>query len=289
MKLSQTQKIRYFIDNWWNNRSPLQELDKTLTMRNFVCADLGSYWSKLNKSSSPSRKLCDLFLMTLPWQKLSTELGGIRLVDVGCGSGNYSLRLLEWSNKTLQSYTGIDIKKDASWEKLSRDNPRFKFMQSDSRDIATHINTRSNFFLACSSLEHFEEDITYFARIKEYVLRQKKPAILISIFPSKACLMLYLAHGIRQYTPRTISKISTLFKDTGYSVLFALGGQESIRLHRNFITIPLLRKIGDLREKKPEEYDQKSFTAIKKDMRTPSRTPVFYALVTHCFGTEKFF
>src|SRR5205823_3432032 len=97
--------------------------------------------------------------------------------------------------------------------------------------------------------------------------------------PSAACLRLYLLHGVRQYTPRTLSTITRLFEDSDVA-LYRLGGRACNRLHYEFITKQLFRR-GDLRAARPEEYERRLAAAIDQDMARPQRSPAFYALVIH--------
>jgi hypothetical protein len=113
--------------------------------------------------------------------------------------------------------------------------------------------------------------------------------IQIHLFPSSAQLKLGLFHGIRQYTLRTISKITRIFNDFSYSVLFGLGGNECNSLHWNFITKPRLARIGDLRETKTNEYNKRLINAIRNDMNKHQKYPTFYALVIHSNWKEKIF
>ncbi len=103
----------------------------------------------------------------------------------------------------------------------------------------------------------------------------------IHLFPAAATLPLYLFHGLRQYTPRTISKITRLFRDAEIS-LYALGGGASKRLHWQYFTWPVLiaRKYT-----KPTfdaaEYEPKLRAAVTEDVAHPSRSPLFWGLVIH--------
>ncbi len=49
------------------------------------------------------------------------------------------------------------------------------------------------------------------AQLRDFAAAINRPSILVHLMPSAACLRLYRHHGLRQYTPRTISKITRLF------------------------------------------------------------------------------
>ncbi len=139
-----------------------------------------------------------------------------------------------------------------------------------------------------SAIEHFENDLIFFKQIRDYVLSYRGSVIQVHLLPSSSCLRLYLFHGIRQYTPRTVSKILKLFKSFSYTLLFRLGGVECNRVHYEFITKPLiLQRIGDLRNLRIQEYDRKVFKAMGQDMKTPQRSPAFYALLIHSNAINK--
>ena len=135
-------------------------------------------------------------------------------------------------------------------------------------------------FVSQSALEHFDDDLVFFDQIRDFVASTRGPVIQIHLVPSQACLRLYLLHGVRQYTPRTLSRATRLFPDGGVE-LYALGGRESNRLHFEFITKPLLIQKRDLRDERPDDYDRRRFQALEADLREPSRSPAFWALVIH--------
>lgn len=89
------QKVLYLLLNWANNLFPYTKNDNSLVIRNFTCQDLQAYWSKLDITSSPTRKLSNLFWLRLPWKEIKQELGKINILDTGCGSGNYGRRLID--------------------------------------------------------------------------------------------------------------------------------------------------------------------------------------------------
>ncbi len=164
-----------------------------------------------------------------------------------------------------------------------------RFYQLDSTNIIDYIPRTTNLFITQSAIEHFDEDLHFFEQIRDFILMTSNNVIQIHLFPSSAQLKLGLFHGIRQYTLRTISKITRIFNDFSYSVLFGLGGNECNSLHWNFITKPRLARIGDLRETKTNEYNKRLINAIRNDMNKHQKYPTFYALVIHSNWKEKIF
>lgn len=277
--LNKFQKQFYLLLNQANNLFPYTNVDNSLIIRDFTCEDLRKYWGSDDITSSPARKLSDLFWMNLPWGKIRKELNEINILDAGCGSGNYGRKLVDWSKNSITSYTGIDVYKDNNWMKLKKYH-NLAFHQCSANNILRYIPEGTNFFMSQSAIEHFNEDLLYFEQIRDYIFSYQRSVIQVHLFPSSTCLRLYRFHGVRQYTPRKVSIITRLFKNFSYTVLFRLGGEECNRLHYEFITKPLLiQGNGDLRDLKTQEYNRKLYKAIKQDMKHPQRFPTFYALV----------
>lgn len=288
--LSTIAKAEYFLFNWLNNGLPYACLDPRLAVRDFACPELATCWPHLPRRASPSRTLSDLFWLTLPWSAIRDELAEVSILDVGCGSGSYGPRLLSWADGQVATYTGTDAHQHEGWAALKAGDRRLRFYQSQAEDFRGTIPDGTNVFISQSAIEHFDEDLTFFRQIRDYVDATRGPVLQIHLAPSQACLRLYHLHGVRQYTPRTLSKITRLFAPDGYAALYRLGGRASNRVHYSFITKPLLIRGGsDLRNEQPEEYDRQLFDAISSDMRHPQHSPSFYALVIHSTWTARIF
>lgn len=287
--LSRFQKALYVLLNLANNMFPYTHIDNSLEIHDFTCKELRKNWNRLNieifpsrKITTPSRKLSELFWLKLPWDNIKEELNEIHVLDTGCGSGDYGRILVDYSDNKISSYTGIDIHKHDNWAKLEKEHPNFKFHQFEGNAISGCIPEGTNFFMTQSAIEHFDEDLSFFKQIRDYTISNQRNIIQIHLFPSSYCLRLYRFHGVRQYTPRTISKITRLFNDYSYAVLFNLGGKESKRLHYEFNTKPLLiQKMEALSDQKIREYDRLLPGAIEEDMKHSQKSPIFYVLVIH--------
>ena len=279
--LSPSGKLAYVLFNWLNNALPNWRVDPRMAIHDFRRADLQSLWPQLQPGSSPSRRLSDLFWLTLPWERIQQELGAIRVLDIGCGSGHYGPRLISWSDSRVASYAGADLQAQPSWTALPQADPRLRFIQADAAELRDAIPIGTNFLMSQSTIEHLDYDLRFFEHIADYVRRLNSPALQVHLCPSAACLKLYWFHGVRQYTPRTLSHITRLFEDA-HIALYALGGRACNQLHYRFITAPLMiwRK-GDLRETRAAEYEQRLRAAIEQDMSVPQRSPAFYALIIH--------
>jgi hypothetical protein len=288
--INRLQKAMYLLLNLINNRFLPQAASPALVIKDFVTAIDDVDWNLSNIKASPSRRLCELFLIKLPWGLIKSELGKINVFDTGCGSGEYGLRLSLFSDNNIDSYVGADIQEHPNWDRVKAICPNYKFYQIDSSNILNHIPRETNLFFTISSIEHFDSDLLYFNQIRKYIVNNAINAIQIHFVPSTICLWLYLFHGVRQYNPRTISKITRLFDEFSYSVLFNLGGKSCNSLCYKFITKPfsILNK-GDLRDTLTQEYDRLLLSAIKEDMKRPQKAPSFYALIIHSNYKNKLF
>lgn len=290
-KVNYLTKALYLLRNWGNNSWFPNNADNRLIIRNFTCDITDQDWSRLKLKSTPSRKLSDLFWLKVPWEAIKSELTHINILDIGCGSGKYGVQLQSYSNNIITNYLGIDAKYNNTWDNLSGEYYKsFRFHQANSNSIEDNVTDTTNLFITQSAIEHFDEDLHFFYQIRDFIQKTSKSVIQIHLFPSAAQLKLGIYHGIRQYTPRTISKITKIFDDLSYAVLFSLGGKECNSLHWEFITKPRsITKTGDLRETKTKEYNKRLNSSIRKDMSKFQKHPNFYALVIHSNWKEKIF
>lgn len=279
--LSKPKKLAYLFLNWVNNLLPYYNVDKRIQFLNFGELPWQKYWDKTFPASSTSRKTCDLFWRSLPWVDISQKLGGaIHIFDTGCGHGNYGERIAEGSHHLIGSYTGVDAKRRPNWEVLEKKHSNFHFIQSSSNDISNLIPKETNLFVTQSAIEHFDQDLLFFEQIRSFIEKVEHPVMQIHLFPAKATLPLYLLHGLRQYTPRTISKITRLFVDRYKFSLYGLGGKASAKLHFRYFTWPVLitRKF-----EKPTfdiaSYEPLLRKAVEKDAQTMPHSPLFWALI----------
>ena len=275
------QKPLYLFLNWINNLFPYTNLDRRIVFKNFGDLPWRKFWDLTYPSSSPARKICDLFWRSLPWGEISKELGGeIHIFDTGCGHGNYGERIAEGSNHLITSYTGVDAKKRLNWAVLEEKHPNFHFIESSSNDISTLVPPRANLFVTQSAIEHFDEDLLFFEQIRNFIEKADYPVRQIHLFPAKATLPLYLFHGLRQYTPKTISKITRIFKNRSTLSLYGLGGRASAKLHWRYFTWPVLitrkfeRPTFDV-----AEYEPLLRQAVEIDVKNMPKSPLFWALI----------
>ncbi len=279
--LSKANKLVYLFLNWVNNLFPYFQVDERIVFKNFGDLPWQGAWDKTYPSSSPSRKTCDLFWKSIDWAGIQQELGGeIHIFDTGCGHGNYGERIMDGSGGRISSYTGVDAKRRANWSLLEEKYPSFHFIESSSNDVSSLIPPKINLFVTQSAIEHFDADLIFFEQIKSFIDKAGHPVMQIHLFPAGATLPLYLFHGLRQYTPRTISKITRLFGQPFKFALYGLGGRASAKLHFKYFTWPVLitRKF-----EKPtfdvDEYEPLLRKAVDRDASRILKNPLFWALI----------
>ncbi|MBM3349485.1 MAG: class I SAM-dependent methyltransferase [Betaproteobacteria bacterium] len=274
-----TGKIIWLVFNALNNRFPLSIIDNSLIQRDFKIsnADLELNWNSISKNASPARALCDLFWLKLPLHFLENELGGLRAIEIGCGSGAYGFLI----NKILGNrvyYKGVDVKPNPVWDSYAN-QPNYEFLVADSTDIQVHLKN-ANFIFTQSALEHFEEDLTFFRAIARFVENAKHTIFQVHLIPSEYCITTFTWHGIRQYSPRNISKITNLFSNKTEKILYRLGSRQCNKVHRRWISNNRYFGGTDKREQEHAKYGEELKRAIHIDMKSPGeRESCFYALV----------
>jgi hypothetical protein len=264
--------------NLLNNAFPGLQVDQKLKARRFRLSErrLDEFWNDIAEGASPSRRLCDLFWLSLPWGPFLSRLGRINALEVGCGSGTYGRLLERILGADLERYLGVDIAAHDQW--TSGGSPRLSFKVGEASDVHEFMRD-VNLVFTQSALEHFEEDLLFFSRISGLVKAIKSPILQIHLIPSASCLTTFPWHGVREYTPRTISKVTRLFGSETDAYLFSLGGPSCNRTHRKYITWPHLRSGSDLRRTRMQDYLASVRSAIVSDFSSEATGAAFYALV----------
>ena len=284
-KLSVFKKIFWIFINFLNNNlAPKKVNNKKSLIKvkklNIIPSQIN--WNLLNPryQMSPSRLVGDLFWSELPWERIKGEIGEINTFDTGCGRGLYALFLNKLINN-MNSYVGIDFHKRDNWQKLMNQNSFITLIENSSSNISEFVDKETNLFITQSAIEHFNYDLEYFQQIKKFIDKNKTNIIQIHLFPSPACLWLYLFHGVRQYNFRAIMQIIDIFKSTNsYFRIYPLGGNSSNLFHFLNITIPSLFKKWNIVSN--DKYTEKLKSSVSRDLqRGISDNPSFYALVIH--------
>ena len=265
--------------------------DKSLALRDFAPDLSDEHWRQSHAGKgSPSRTLANLFLMQLPWDRMQDELGRINIVDVGCGSGNNGPRLQSWSGGRVATYSGVDARSHENWKNVESHHAECRFFCADADDIGNHLSGDANLIVSQSAIEHFRNDVHFFSAVRTFIGRSRKPALQLHLFPSAAGLRLYRWHGVRQYTPRTVSLLARMFNDCSCSRLYRLGGDACNVLHTELITAPLFARGRARSERRlPRAYGERLRAAIATDSTSVQGAPSFYALVIHSHARERIF
>ncbi|TNE68475.1 FkbM family methyltransferase [bacterium] len=276
IKLSRFYEKMYYLVNNWNNRNPQIDLDPNIKLSYFNKIDIEK--QSVNKRS-PSRFMSDMFWAQLNWTKLKSSLGSLKIMDLGCGKGGYLEYWNTCSGSSIDNYIGFDIQKRATWDELEQKYPFAEFKNHQASSFESKDLDRSNVLFSQSVLEHIVDDIRFFKRLSKYLRTRKEPFIQIHLIPAASGLKKWQLHGVRQYTPRTVSRITRLFPDASIDII-AMGGEFSNKVHLDYITNPINDEQIDFRDTKSEEYSNQVKGAIKRDYEASSLdNPSFYALI----------
>jgi SAM-dependent methyltransferase len=271
--LNLADRLRWLWLNWRNNARPQSEVDPALSQRVFPAHLHLQHLDSIDPLHSPPRQLCDLFWLALSWEQIARAFPGpLRLLEIGCGSGRYGTLLASRLGKNFGAYTGIDIKPKPEWGSLP-----FRFEVAGAGDVGRYLADCDVLFTQ-SAIEHFEGDLAFMRIAASHVRQRKTPFMQVHLMPSAACLGTFLCHGVRNYTPRTISHLTRLFGEETQRVLYSLGSAHCNRVHRGCITYPSVLRMGDRR--RAHMYRAQVHEAIERDSRSPRPGEAcFYALV----------
>lgn len=286
VKLGLGDKLRWLHRCYQNNGEPFADVDPRIAFANFSAqlrpgADSRAWGTP---PVSPSRFLCDAFWASFDFTPLSKDRP-IRALEVGCGTGIYGQKLKQRLGDGLSLYRGIDVVRHREWEGLAADSS-FEFHVGRAESISEHL-AGINLVLTQSAIEHFEHDLVFFRQLAEYVSKAEMPVWQIHLMPSAECLQTYLWHGYRQYTPRTLSKITRLFSSNTRFEIYRLGGARSNKVHTTYVTLPTVLLRTDLREKATARYVAAATAAVLDDQNDAGRQDAsFYALVMKSNGQD---
>jgi hypothetical protein len=269
--------VKWMLFNYLNNRGGNELIDSRVKISKFRVSNFDN-WNQVDLMASPSRRLCDFFWLNLKWDTIISDLGApLNAIEIGCGSGVYGRLIENHIGNNLCFYRGIDINEHNDWAEL-RKNPKFQFIQSNAASVENDL-VGTNFIFTQSGLEHFEEDLTFFKQVANYVENVDHPIIQIHLVPSRACISTYPWHGFRQYTNASISEVTQLFSNNSEFEWISLGGEACNRVHRKFITFPIYTKRGDLRRKFNKQYNEELKKAITMDNESKSEIVSSFAVL----------
>jgi SAM-dependent methyltransferase len=152
-------------------------------------ARLRRHFGKRLDEFTSNRVLCSDFLA----ERAAALLGeGARLLDLGCGPGEYSVFLASLLN--YRSYLGIDVVPFESWARAS--NERTSFRAASLGTVPIDVSDIDAVF-SISALEHMRFDKQVLLDLHASEPRRLRHLHLI---PGVTSFFQYRAHGYRRYT-----------------------------------------------------------------------------------------
>lgn len=211
------------------------------------------------------RKIVDAFL-TEAIPSIVTKRD-IAVFDIGCGSG-YARRILGELGYS-GAYTGLDIVHERRFDDVIAPSFVSTFVESAIESYPPHRTY--DFVMSNTALEHVESATAAVAKAHELA---GEHGVEIHIVPSWWSFFLYLWHGYRHYTPRSLSR---LFAGSDYTI-YRLGGAFSLKAQFWFVTIPE-RYLGTSLRTRPW-YPRFARTMIRLDRFVPL-CPMGYAVIVN--------
>lgn len=230
--LSPHDRFRWYMRNAAQYLSEPAELERVW---NFRCSSSVDYPGPLCRPrQTPSRVLSNLFWLNLPREAIRNELGPIRLLDIGCGSGRY-FKVLDRRLGGVESYIGIDAsRKKMDIEGLEMDQ-RARFIETRAEEVAIEAIEDRNLIFSQSALEHLTSDLLCLRRIAEIARAKPEPTLHLHLLPSALMFRQYGPHGYRGYDSRAIKAIAELFEEFSEVTLYTLGGPRCVEVHCDYI------------------------------------------------------
>ena len=270
--LSKLNKILWFIFNLFNNFFINYNLDKNLKIKEFNYINAKSNFNLISFELSPLRLLSNLFWLSLPWKEILINFGNLKILEIGSGTGKYGEFFNSFLKENLETYTGVDIKKN----NLKKIPDNFNFYIDTCDNVTKYIQDH-NILITMTAIEHFENDLLFFKKIKNYLEETKKELLQIHIMPAYPCLKTYLGHGLRQYSPRNLSKITKLYRESDTKILIPIGNSAFNKLTFKYITLPRIFKSIDKRKTEFDAY-KNEINCLLNNMQV-NKKPTAYALI----------
>jgi len=282
-QLSAVDKLLYFIFNTINFFWDFKHPKGSVSIEKFVFRKAKDQTFEDVGGTSVTRFLCNSFWNSIDYNYLKKTLGSeLRVVDVGCGSGNYS-NILKLTK--IDTYLGVDIFPSPMWQQIEKSNVAFQV--SSYLNVEKYLADR-NLLITQSAIEHFEEDLSFFQGVQQFVQKSGQPLIQIHLFPAKAGLWTGLLHGIRQYNLRMICKILQVSKIEKPGLLILLGGKNSNRFHWNTVTKNLVLHRYNKVFTFANGYSNGLIKSIENDTleNNPRKTTFFALVLQHNVTTQ---
>lgn len=231
--------------------------------------------TEIPSAATPARVLCNLFWEALPAAPLRAALGGaIRVLDIGCGRGNY-FRLLD-AAVGVDDYLGIDIVQRPEWEAIAAGDSRARFVVRAAETLTASDLDRRTLVVSQSALEHVPRDLHALRQIRALRTRGV-PQLQLHLVPPHDLWRMWGVHGYRGYTARNVRRIGEALGPDVILDVLVLGGPASSALHREAVYDSLAslrhRPVRDTRMSDPDDYGRRLVKALASDAagHTPQR------------------
>lgn len=206
-------------------------------------------------TASPGRVLTEAFLShELPQLLLP---GDIRVLEIGCGSGNLTKLLTEFGYRG--SYVGVDVAD--RFDRSAQSGFRREFVRSDAHRFEPE--GQFDLIISVSALEHIPDDRRLIQRLSGFVA---PGGLQLHFLPSAWGLPVYLWHGYRQYSQAALGERF----DAGRATAYSLGGIASFLLHFTFITLGEMLAPLRLRQRLPRLYSRLLDGSLRLDCWLPA-------------------
>jgi len=242
------QRLRYLTFNLTRN---LWRRSVALSRRSYCMRRL----PRTPATASPGRALTEVFLGRELPQLLPT--GDIRVLEIGCGSGNLTKLLTEFGYRG--SYVGVDVVD--RFDRSAKSGFRREFVCSDAHCFEPE--RQFDLIISVSALEHIPDDRRLIQRLSGFV---SPGGLQLHFLPSAWGLPVYLWHGYRQYSQ---AELGERF-DAGQATVYSLGGMASFLLHFTFITFGEMLLPLRLRQRLPQLYGRLLDGSLRLDRWLPA-------------------
>src|SRR5699024_10066314 len=152
----------------------------------------------------------------------------------------YAGHWMEWSRGRIAHYPGDDANAQPARASVASPRPSVAFLQHHIQQMTARVARQPNLILSPSTSEHVQDDAGGFEPLHAYAMRAERPMLQVHLVPSAACVPLYLWHGYRQYTPRSLSRLTSRGADSSSRLVVRLGGPACNALHFSYVTWPVL-------------------------------------------------
>lgn len=238
---------------------------------------------------TPLRIVCNLMWENMPVKSIEEELGDVRILDIGCGSGRY-FSMLDKVFKSVTSYTGVDVKRHRKFS--TGNDPRASLILSPAEKIDPAELSKHNFYVSQSSMEHIPEELRVLRALADAVRGSGRPTIHVHVIPAPLMFRQYGCHGFRGFNSRMIQEIYDLYSDFSQCCVYTLGGKAINDVHFKYSYDAFNRSRENSLLREGSNYVPAVRNAIAADFgedHISIRDAGFLALIIHSNPTRRIF